>query len=70
MTATLTTMTRTQKRNLATFVLSHGYDNTCEFWTELVDGTDADLPSWTEAEPMLYAWHARMIEMADQAVTA
>ncbi len=73
-------MTRTQKRNLANLVLAHGYDNLNEFWSELTNqderaeddpnqGSGDMYPSYEEAKPVLFAWHVRMIEIADQ-VTA
>ena len=57
-------MTRNQKRNLANLVLSKGLDVLLEFWTE--DDLYVDLPSYQEAKPVLQAWHAHIIAIADK----
>ena len=58
-------MTHKQKRILANLVLSHGFDNLCEFWGELVDG-EPNAPTWEQAEPVLRSWHKHMIALADK----
>ena len=58
-------MTREQRAILANLVLSRGFDNVREFWGEFPE-TD-DLPPYEVCEPVLYAWHRRMIDLAAKA---
>jgi hypothetical protein len=60
-------MTRRQKRNLASLVLLHGYDNCLEFYDELVAGA-SDVEAYPPAESIretLDKWHAHIIALAD-----
>lgn len=56
-------MTRKQRATLAHLVLAHGYDNLREFWDEY---STQDLPPLEVCEPVLYAWHKRVIDLADK----